>query len=97
MLPGRTRAEILLGHDDVTRLDMIYEFRIEVFQAVLAEFFRIREGQVAGGNYDVGIDVAPIAPGLPLQYHASHQPITSAGCVRCPVTADAAATAGPAR
>ena len=60
MLSGRTAAEIGFCHDDVTRLQTVYESRVQVNHNVACQFLRIEGVQVSGRDDNVSIHVVTI-------------------------------------
>ncbi len=93
MLPRRAAPEVLACNNDVARLDLTRKLRVGILHAVFLQHVRVRGAQVTGRDDGVGIHVVAEFICLALEDHLT----TSCGAEILPITADAAATAGPQR
>jgi 3-isopropylmalate/(R)-2-methylmalate dehydratase small subunit len=71
MLAARSAAEVLLGHQDVTRANALDEAGVEILQRVSGQLGGIGRVQVAGRDDDVGVDVAAVPVRGPLELHGA--------------------------
>ena len=69
MLAARAAAEVLVGDEDVARLDLADEPGVEVLHAVLGELGRVARVEVARRDDDVGVDVSAVLVGVSGELH----------------------------
>lgn len=91
-------AEVLVCHNNITFVDFLHKFRVNVCHAVPCQLCGVRRIQIPGGNNHVCIYVVTILKNCSICPQFPAPPVTiSAGADIFPVTALAAATAGLAR
>ena len=74
VLAARAAPEVLLGHEDVAELDLGDELGVEIFHAVLGELLGHTRVEVAGGDDDVGVDIAAVLVRCAVELHAGDLP-----------------------
>ena len=84
-------AEILAADDDIPFLNVLNEVLIDILHAMRCKFLMLRCIEITCGDYDIGIDIVPIAECSSFHVHSA------SGAAMKPLTADAAAVYGDAR
>ena len=69
MLARRAATEVFFGNNDVTGLYVVDELDIQILQAVLGKFGRLRSSEVASRDDNVGINIATVAMNCSLELH----------------------------
>ena len=97
VLTGGSTAEVLAGHNDVARLDVVDKLLVDVFHAVGGQFLVGSRVQIPGGNDHVRVNIITVRCTKPCAFMLLPPQSSFSGSVIKPVTALAAATAGLAR
>ena len=69
MFPGRTAAEILFGHKNISSLDFPNKFGSLILHCMSGELSRIRLIEIAGGNDRVSVNIGSEFPNSSFNFH----------------------------